>query len=166
MGRGKGASEFYEPGAFRKLVEEICARSRLCESKRYVQHGTTSLYEHSILVAYYSLKLALRLNLPVNHKALVQGALLHDYFLYDWHIKDTTRPLHGFFHPRAALKNAEQEFELSPVEKNIILRHMFPLTPIPPVYLESILVCLVDKVCTINEIIRRNRSMDYLRQLE
>ncbi len=158
MAENKRICEFREPEEFQKFVEEICAKSRLYEAKRYIQHGTTSLYEHSISVAYYSLQLALKLKLPVDHRALIQGALLHDYFLYDWHVDDSSRPLHGFNHPKVALQNAEAEFELSEVEKNIILRHMFPLTPVPPVYLESILVCLVDKFCSISETIRRKRK--------
>ncbi len=158
MAGNKRICEFREPEEFHKFVGEICAKSRLCESKKYIQHGTTSLYEHSISVAYHSLQLALKLKLPVDYKALIQGALLHDYFLYDWHMEDPSRPLHGFYHPKLALQNAETEFELSEVERNIILRHMFPLTPVPPVYLESILVCLVDKFCSVNEIIRRNKK--------
>lgn len=63
--------------------------------------------------------------------------------------------LHGFHHPARALGNALQDFSLDPVEQNIILRHMFPLTPIPPKYREAILVCLVDKGCSLYEVFAR-----------
>ena len=85
----------------------------------------------------------------------MRGALLHDYFLYDWHIPDENRPLHGRYHPSAALKNAEEDFELSDMERDIIKKHMFPLTLTPPAYKESLLVCLVDKACSIYEIFSR-----------
>jgi len=150
-----GRSKTETLNEFDRYVEEICLKSRLGEAKEYIQHGTTTLFEHSISVAYYSMKLALALKLPVNYQALIRGALLHDYFLYDWHIKDPARPLHGLHHPEAALRNAETEFELSEIERNIILRHMFPLTLIPPVYAESILVCVVDKFCSVCEIVSR-----------
>lgn len=47
--------------------------------------------------------------------------------------------------------NAMQEFELSEVEKDIIRKHMFPLTLIPPRYRETWIVCLVDKICSVKE---------------
>ena len=85
-----------------------------------------------------------------NMDALVIGALLHDYFLYDWHDGEG-RHLHGFTHPECAYKNAEKDYTLSPRVKNIIVRHMFPLTPIPPTCTEAWIVCIADKICAIEE---------------
>lgn len=92
---------------------------------------------------------------------MIRGALLHDYFLYDWHEKSDDHRLHGFTHPARALKNAEEIFDLSVVEKDIIKRHMFPLTPVPPAYRESYLVCLADKICSSYETLHRDR-VDWL----
>ena len=36
-------------------------------------------------------------------------------------------------------------------EKDIIEKHMFPLTRIPPSFRESAIVCLVDKACAVYE---------------
>ena len=86
-------------------------------------------------------------------RALVRGALLHDYFLYDWHAFDGgAHRLHGLFHAGRALKNARAEHALSPIEENAIHRHMFPLTPIPPRCREGWLVCLADKACALCEV--------------
>ena len=41
--------------------------------------------------------------------SLVRGALLHDYFLYDWHQPHKEYGLHGFTHPSTALRNAVQD---------------------------------------------------------
>ncbi|MCD8020363.1 MAG: HDIG domain-containing protein [Clostridiales bacterium] len=46
-----------------------------------MQHGTTSVYEHSLHVAETSLAAATFLHLQIDQQALVRGALLHDYFL-------------------------------------------------------------------------------------
>ena len=84
-------------------------------------------------------------------RALVRGALLHDYFLYDWHEKDASHRWHGFHHPAAALKNASADFGLSPRERDVIAKHMFPLTLRPPRFRESWIVCLADKWCALEE---------------
>ena len=58
---------------------------RLMKMKEYVQHGDVSTYDHAVLVAFYSCMLACRLRLKYDERALIRGALLHDYYLYDWH---------------------------------------------------------------------------------
>ena len=95
--------------------------------------------------------LARALHLRVDENALIRGALLHDYFLYDWHLKDPSHRLHGFTHPATALRNAGEDWSLSPIEKEIISKHMFPLTPLPPTCREAWLVCLADKLCAAGE---------------
>ena len=47
--------------------------------------------------------------------------------------------------------NACRDYHVNCVEKDIIIRHMFPLTIVPPRYKESIIVCIVDKGCSIYE---------------
>lgn len=132
--------------------------TRICEGSRYrccsgfVQHGRTSVYRHSIRVAWTSLRLARFLGWRIDAAALVRAALLHDYFLYDWHIPGRGHRWHGFTHPRRALENALGEFELGKQERNAILRHMFPLTPVPPCCRIGWLVCLADKWCSLREI--------------
>ncbi len=137
-----------------KYVREFSRDGRMQCSRNFIQHGSTSVYAHSIRVAYYSLSMADFLHLRRNRRELVRGALLHDYFLYDWHEKDRTHNLHGFRHPFTALRNADADFTLSRRERNIILRHMFPLIPVPPSCLEGWIVCLVDKGCSIYEVIK------------
>ena len=88
--------------AIRTLEKE----GRLTMEKSYIQHGSTSVYEHSVKVAYTSLYFARRFRLNIDEKSLIRGALLHDYFLYDWHEKDKSHRLHGFYHPSTALRNA------------------------------------------------------------
>lgn len=125
---------------------------------QYIQHGATTTKVHSIQVSYLSFKLCTRLGWDA--KAAARGGLLHDLFLYDWHThaRDTGQHFHGFTHPRTALSNAEKYFTLTEMEKNIILRHMWPLTPIPPKHLEGMAVVYADKICGLVEIFSRLRS--------
>lgn len=141
-----------------KLIENeikyLLANSRFIETKLYIQHGSTTVFNHCINVACMSLYIAdfmKKKNIRVNRKSLVRGALLHDYFLYDWHIPDKTHRLHGFTHPAKALENAKKDLMLNAIEKDIILRHMFPLTILPPMKRESWIVTLSDKICSFME---------------
>ena len=124
--------------------------------KKNIQHGDVSVVQHIFSVSYLSYRVSRRLGL--NHIIAARGALLHDLFYYDWHDPDPSHRLHGFYHPGFALENAKalsekQGVELTEIEQNIIKRHMFPLTVIPPKYKESFVVCLVDKYVAAKEVI-------------
>lgn len=131
---------------------------RLGITRRFIQHGTVSVYEHVTGVAEASLAAAdalQRLGVTIDRSSLVRGALLHDYFLYDWHDPDPAHRLHGFRHPYFALDRAEEDFDLTSRERNIIVRHMFPLVPVPPTCREAWIVCLADKYCALHETLFR-----------
>lgn len=141
---------------------DILTHEHMEVERRAYQHGNVTTYEHSVRVARLAVWLADRLRLwrRVDLRSLVRAALLHDYFLYDWHVKDKTHRLHGFFHPGVALANAQKEYVLSEREKNIILRHMWPLTPCPPACREAWIVTAADKYCSLRETLffRRRRN--------
>lgn len=138
-------------------IKTLCRNTRFSQTINYTQHGNTSVFRHCVAVACMSRKIAKKLRLKVNERALIRSALLHDYFLYDWHKnKDVT--WHGYRHPAIALKNAEEDLDLSEVEKNCIRRHMFPLTPIPPVHKEGWIICLADKLCSLRETFASKRK--------
>ena len=135
----------------RKHGEDILRSKGMYIEKTCIQHGTFSVYDHSLFVTSMCLRISKRLRIKVNEKAMVRGALLHDYFLYDWHEPIKENRLHGFKHPKIALNNAQKEFKLSKIEKNMIKCHMFPLTPLPPRYREGIILCIADKICATYE---------------
>jgi uncharacterized protein len=146
---------------FQQCLSELAGNKDVQSMDTFIQHGDVSTLEHSVSVAYVSLWLSEKLNLRVDRSSLVRGALLHDFFLYDWHIGNGQKGLHGFTHPRTALENAEARFQLTEREKNIILRHMWPLTPIPPKYREAYLVTVADKYCSLVETLRKHTVYPY-----
>lgn len=73
--------------------------------------------------------------------------------MYDWHYEKPYKGLHGFIHPEIALKNADEHFELNKIERDIIKKHMWPMTVVLPKYKESYVVMIVDKVCASMEIV-------------
>ena len=105
----------YEP-IIEDTIEQLCNNSRFLQTTKYMQHGKTSVYEHCIKVAYMSCRIASRLRLNVDFPLLIRGALLHDYFLYDWHDKNNGHRLHGFS-SKKILTNAHEDFELTPKGK-------------------------------------------------
>ena len=98
---------------------DILRSSRFRSTRKNIQHGTVSVYEHSISVAGCSLKIMdglKSLGIRVRERELVRGALLHDYFLYDWHTRKSAKglkELHGFSHPEIALRNAGRDYRLT-----------------------------------------------------
>ena len=135
--------------------EDILASPGMRRSRRFLQHGRTSVYRHSLSVALLCLRLSRVLHLKVDRRAMVRGALLHDYFLYDWHDSDPDHRWHGFTHPKRALKNARADFPLGGVEADMIVSHMFPLTPKPPFHREGWILCGADKICSLRETLKR-----------
>ena len=65
---------------------------------------------------------------------------------------------HAFIHPRVALRNAERITKLSPMEKDIILKHMWGLTLARPKYEESVIVSLVDDYEAVHEFVSPLKS--------
>lgn len=137
-------------------ASDILSSENFRSTKGYIQHGSVSVSSHCMYVAKYSLAISEKLHIPCNRRELIRGALLHDYFLYDWHSKDHVQlyRLHGFFHPGVALKNATEEYELTPREKDIIKKHMWPLTVVPPMCREAWIVTMADKWCSLLETLR------------
>jgi uncharacterized protein len=132
--------------------KDILSSKNMIKAQEYFQHGRISVYEHSMKVAICCLKIADRFNINVDKSSLVRGALLHDYFLYDWHNEDNgEHKWHGFTHAKTALKNASKEYSLNTKEKNMILCHMFPLNLVLPKYKESVILTIADKLCAFCE---------------
>lgn len=137
---------------FMETIHDILSHPAILSMKDYTAHGETNCLEHSLYVAFTSYRLAVKLG--VDPHLLTRGAMLHDLYLYDWHIKGERTGLHGFTHPKEALKNAKTFFELTEIEEQIILRHMWPLTWPPPTKKEALIVSLCDKYCTTLETLK------------
>lgn len=133
--------------------KDIIMSPKMQTEKAFMQHKKVNCFDHSVFVAYMSVRISGRLKTKVDMRSLVRGALLHDYFLYDWHIPDKSHRLHGFYHAKKALNNAQRDYELNAIEEDIIATHMFPLNPGLPQYKESLIVNFADKVCAAFELL-------------
>ena len=144
----------------RQYGGDILDSDNFKKTKEYIQHGNMTVNNHCINVAKYSLAISRKLRIPCNQRELVRGALLHDYFLYDWHDKfnKDRKKLHGFYHPGIALRNASKEYNLTKRERDIIKKHMWPLTVVPPQCREAWIVTAADKYCSLLETIRLHKG--------
>lgn len=89
---------------------DILESSNMQKEKKFMQHGKVSVYSHSVKVAVLSLFLAELFRVKVNRDAMMRGALLHDYFLYDWHEKDASHRWHGFSHAPNSTEKCQEGF--------------------------------------------------------
>lgn len=141
---------------FDQLCKGITDTDEYLSMKKYTSHANVSCYQHSINVAKDCYRFGEKHRVKCDMRSLIRGALLHDYYLYDWHDKNKGFRWHGFKHSRFALNNAMKVYDLNNIEQNIIISHMFPLniTKIP-IYKESIIVTLMDKKNALSETFSR-----------
>lgn len=145
---------------YKKCISDLMQNEIVWSMGSFVQHSNITCLEHCIYVSYISYFVCRHLGL--DYCSAARGGLLHDFFLYDWHITKTENGLHGFTHPYTALRNANKSFDLTDLEKDIIVKHMWPLTIKLPKYKESFIVSFVDKYCAFMEIIKLgNRAIIY-----
>ncbi len=137
----------------KRMLKTYLENPKVQEMREYIQHGAVSTYDHSLNVTKVSFWLNRRLKLHAKEKTLVTGAILHDFYLYDWHNKDGgAHDWHGYHHADTARHNAKKYFNITKHEEEIIKRHMWPLniTRVPNSR-ESLIVCMADKYVSLHE---------------
>jgi uncharacterized protein len=139
---------------FTKIAAPLLEHPMVARLSQYDHHRGKTRLEHVKEVAWMSFLWGKRLCLDC--PAIVRGALLHDLFFYDW-LREGPR-FHGFRHHTIALENARKITTLNPKEIDIIKKHMWPLTIIPPRYPESLIVCAVDTFCSMRDYARPKKQ--------
>lgn len=141
--------------AFRDCIADLLSEPEVQKMEQIRQHvNDASCLQHCLFVSYLSFLFCRRFHLDAVSAA--RGGLLHDLYLYDWR---THEGKHATMHPITALVNATRLFPLNDKEKDIIVKHMWPLTPSLPRYIESFVVSSADKLCALAEIFHVYRWM-------
>jgi uncharacterized protein len=138
---------------FLEHIDDLVDSDAVNEMKYVIHLGRTSTFEHCLNVSYYNYLICKKLGLDA--RAGARGGLLHDLFLYDWHTV-TLANGHAIKHADRALANAEENFDISPLERDIIKKHMFPITLGIPRHRESFVITLTDKYCGALEVLSHN----------
>ncbi|MCX5850139.1 MAG: hypothetical protein NTW65_11920 [Deltaproteobacteria bacterium] len=161
-GRKPFEHEFYD------IINDIYEHDEVLKLKEHYHHNS-SIYEHVMDVSYFSYRACKFLKL--DYQSAARGALLHDFFLYDWRNHDVPdlpeEKFHGIEHPKIALVNAEKHFTLNDIEKDIVIKHMWPLTLVPPKYKESFIVSFADKYLASKEFVtkfKRNKNSQHAKK--
>ena len=135
---------------FKEISNEIINEENYIKMKNYIAHSNITVYDHCYSVALASYKFVKKYKIKCDIESLIRAALLHDFYLYDWH--DSKIKLHGFKHHRFALLNSKKYFKINKKEKNIIYSHRFPLTLWTiPKYKEALIVSTFDKIIAFKE---------------
>lgn len=139
---------------FNKTARPLLELPEVASLAQYKHHRGKTRLDHVTEVACLSFLWSKRLAL--DGEAVIRGALLHDLFYYDW-LREGPR-LHGFRHHNIALKNARKITRLTEKEEDIIKKHMWPLTIVTPIYMESWVVSLVDTFCSTRDYLGINKN--------
>ena len=135
---------------FESIANEIINSEKYQSLKSENHHGL-SRYDHSLRVAKNTYRISKKMKL--DYISATRGALLHDYFT-DEEYRNTKGMKKYSMHPVIALNNAIREYELNPIEENVIVSHMYPMGKTKPNCKESWLVTSVDKSVAIYECAR------------
>lgn len=133
---------------FEKIIGDIINNKKVNEMKNFMQHGDTNTFDHCYNVSIYCYIICKKLNW--DYKSVARAGMLHDFFLYDYRQRRLHK-LHAFTHGKTACENACKLFDLSEKEKDMIVKHMWPSTIIPPKSKEGMVLVFVDKYCAIME---------------
>lgn len=134
-----------------QIVADIVHHKQFLKLKKF-HHHTDHIYDHVKRVSYIAYVLAKTFGL--DYQSAARGGLLHDFFLYDWRQRkatDVKKSNHGKEHPYVALANSEKHFSINPIVADSIVKHMWPKTKERPLYKESYIVSLADKIATVIE---------------
>ncbi len=142
---------------FIELCGDILKTDIFKSMKQYNHHGEIDTHFHSVYVAYTVMELCKGRNLPL--KRIVEVSLLHDFYLYDWHFEKHEQ-MHVWYHPKKAVENIKKYgmLELNKEEEDMVLRHMFPLYPLPPNSAAGWALTLADKYCANADYIKTSKK--------
>ena len=148
---------------FQNIIKELVENKTVQKMKNFRQHYKTTCFDHCYTVSYYCYLICKKYNL--DYISAARAGMLHDLFLYDWREKQPDRKgLHAFTHGKTACKNASELFDLNEKEKDMIIKHMWPVTTQLPSSLEGLILTFVDKYCAMSEGVEILRTRLLLRK--
>ena len=140
-----------EQNRLETIYQAFLNDEKILRMKDISMHRGSNCYIHSFKVAKKAIKKSLNRK-DINLEVVLIGAILHDYYLYDWRKDRSKLKKHGKNHPSVAINNAVKDFDISEEVKKVIKSHMWPLNIKDyPKSKEAKIVSIADKAVTIGE---------------
>ena len=140
-----------EQNRLETIYQAFLNDEKILRMKDISMHRGSNCYLHSFKVAKKAIKKSLNRK-DVNLEVVLLGAILHDYYLYDWRKDRSKLKKHGKNHPSVAINNAVKDFDISEEVKKVIKSHMWPINIKDyPKSKEAKIVSISDKAVTIGE---------------
>ena len=134
---------------------DVLKSEEMKQAFQQTHHQWSTVGEHTFRVAFSSVMIcyALRkLNIKVSIPAVVVGALCHDLGILGRTGKFRNNRECCRQHPLDSVEAAKRICpDLDEKTEQIISRHMFPLTPKPPMNREGVIVTIADKYCSVKD---------------
>ena len=140
-----------EQNRLETIYQAFLNDEKILRMKNISMHRGSNCYLHSFKVAKKAIKKSLNRK-DVKLEVVLLGAILHDYYLYDWRKDRSKLKKHGKNHPSVAINNAVKDFDISEEVKKVIKSHMWPINIKDyPKSKEAKIVSISDKAVTIGE---------------
>ena len=140
-------------GVYFDCVRDIIDAPEIERLKDITHHISTTRYQHCVNVSYYGFIICRKLRLDARSAA--RAGLMHDMFYYDRREFNSAREKgqlrHSAKHSFIASENAALITDISDKEKDMIEKHMWPMTRPRPSYKETYIITFVDKYCAVLE---------------
>lgn len=161
-----------EKKTLESIYQTFLKDSKIQKMKDIPMHRGSNCFEHCFKVARKAVRHAIKYHYKkINLNVVLIGAILHDYYLYDWRKDSSKRKRHGRDHSYIASENASRDFDVSKKVKKVIETHMWPLNISDfPETKEARIVSVSDKAVTIGEILtsiryKQKRREKYLKNI-
>ena len=134
-------------------IGDLIGAQELQQLKEITHHISTTRFQHCVNVSYYSFLVCRKLKL--NARSAARAGLLHDLFFYNRKEYNSSKvkgqPSHSQNHADIACRNADRLTQISPLERDMIEKHMWPVTRGLPSYKETYVITVIDKYCAVLE---------------
>lgn len=153
-------------------LDEILIYGKEVLESKYFKRAKYEPHHFQITIAEHSMNLARsclnccdfleKFGIRTKREELVIACLCHDLGLLDRKERYVCGPHQAIMHGSVAVGIAKEILgNVTPLETEIIERHMFPLFIIPPTSIEGNIMQLLDKFCAIQEILGLAYNYDF-----
>ena len=141
------------------IYQSFIFNEKILRMKEIPMHRGSNCYEHTFKVvkrAIHHCEISKKKN--INPEVVLVGAILHDYYLYDWRVDRSKIKTHAKQHELIAAENAIKDFGISKEIKEVIETHMWPINiKNYPKSREAKIVSINDKLVALCEALTSKR---------